>query len=228
MRQALYPVHPAAPFRMLAAAALLLALFLPARGALAAEPAAADGVVRATADELLALVNDARGYYATDPDRLHRSLADILGKFVDLPAIASSVMGRFRADATDAQKERFAEAFKWSLVRTYAKAMMEFSVDRIEFGATTSEGRADQATVHLTIVGKDGKAYPVEYAMRQAADGAWRVRNMTIAALNFGLTYRSQFEAAMAAAENGGSIDKVIDGWSRAVDAQATPAAPAP
>lgn len=211
----------------LVACALIVHSLAVAPHAAAGEAVAADAVIRTTSAELLALVKEARGYYATDPEQLHSRLSEILPRFVDLPAIAGSVMSQFGKTATPEQKARFVVAFKRGLVRTYAKAMMEFDVDRVEFGKTTPEGKPGQAKVSLQIIGTDGKAYPVEYSMRQAADGSWLVRNMTIAALNFGLTYRNQFAAAMAAPENGKSIDKVIDGWSP-VDAPAgTPAAAA-
>jgi phospholipid transport system substrate-binding protein len=48
--------------------------------------------------------------------------------------------------------------------------------------------------------------------MRQDRGGEWKLRNVTIEAVNLGLVYQSQFSSA--AKQYDGDIDRVIDNWS--------------
>jgi phospholipid transport system substrate-binding protein len=48
--------------------------------------------------------------------------------------------------------------------------------------------------------------------MRKNRQGEWKLRNVTIEAINLGVIYQSQF--ASAAAQYNGDIDRVIDFWS--------------
>ncbi|MND08757.1 hypothetical protein D3C83_316080 [compost metagenome] len=45
--------------------------------------------------------------------------------------------------------------------------------------------------------------------------------NIIVNGVNIGLTYRNQFSGAMRDPANGGSLDKVIDGWSGMLKEQA-------
>jgi phospholipid transport system substrate-binding protein len=57
--------------------------------------------------------------------------------------------------------------------------------------------------------------------MALGSDGEWRVRNIIVNGVNMGLTYRNQFAGAMKDPVNGGSLDKVIDGWSNMLKEEA-------
>ena len=69
--------------------------------------------------------------------------------------------------ASDAQRARFAEAFKNGLVRTYAKALLEFSDEQIEVLPETKPPRdPKKQMVKMEVRSSSGKVYPAVYAMR--------------------------------------------------------------
>lgn len=178
--------------------------------------------VQDVSDRVLALIEEARGYAQEDPERFYREFTAILDPAVDFDAFARSVMAvHFRA-ATAEQRRRFADSFKWGLVRTYALALTEFSngTIRIVPNSKPTQNKRLQS-VRMEVTTPSGNVYPVQYAMALGGDGEWRVRNIIVNGVNMGLTYRNQFAGAMKDPANGGSLDKVIDGWSNMLKEEA-------
>ena len=75
-----------------------------------------------------------------------------------------------------------------------------------------SNVRHPHKTVVQHIYGKSEKPFVVNYKLRKDKRGHWKLRNLTIEAINLGKVYRSQF--SYAAKQYNGDIDKVIDNWS--------------
>lgn len=173
----------------------------------------AEQLVETTTSEMLILIEDAKSYVDEDPERFYREVEALLRPVIDFPRFARSVMAVHYKRATPVQRDRFAEGFKWSLVRTYALALTEFN----DGGATIVPSerpsrRPDRASVKQEIR-SEGEVYPVIYSMAQTSNGEWRVMNIIINGINMGLTYRNQFASAMNDPAYGGDLDRAIDGW---------------
>lgn len=203
-----------------------------------ASAAATDGMIAATqaqsaeqavelaTDEILELINAGREYAQEDPERFYVEVEAILRPLIDFRKFADNVMGKYRRNATEAQRARFADSFKWSLVRTYALALTEFGEGRVDVLAPRKPPRnPDKAMVTMEIA-YEGKTYVVAYRMERS-EQAWKLRNLIIEGVNIGLNYKNQFDAAMNDAEFGGDLDKVIDAWSDFIDSEEEAAAEA-
>lgn len=183
--------------------------------------------VQQTSDALIEVIEEAKDYYDDDPDRFYVAVQNVLDPVVDFDAFARGVMAVYYKRANPEQRTRFAESFKSGLVRTYAKALLEFSDEQILVLPQDRPPRdPKKQTVKMEVRSTDGKVYPAVYAMRLYDDGAWRIRNIIINGINIGLTYRNQFASAMKSPEYGGDLDKVIDGWAKRI-AEAEPTADA-
>lgn len=189
----------------------LLALFLVPLAAGAAEP---DEVVRTVSEDVLGIISEHRERYDENPDAYYAAVDERMAGFVDYDAIARAVMNQYWDDATPAQRERFVGTFRRSLVRSYARALMEFEHERIEVLPVLEEHRrGNRALVRMEITGTNGRSYQLRYSMAESPEGAWQVRNVIVDGVNLGVTYRNQFASAMQSPE-GGTIDAVIDSWS--------------
>ena len=194
--------------RLLAGAALLIS----AAGAVS-EVREAEQLVQRTTDQVLELIEDSRGYAKEDPERFYAEVEKLLSPAIDFPRFARSVMAAHYRDATPAQRERFADGFKWSLVRTYALALTEFNDGSVEIIPSDRPPRQpDRASVKQEIR-SGGDVYPVVYSLVRSKDDGWRVLNIIINGINMGLTYRNQFASAMQDPRYGGDLDRTIDGW---------------
>jgi phospholipid transport system substrate-binding protein len=121
-------------------------------------------------------------------------------------------MAKYYRRATDEQKARFVTVFQDKMIRTYAKALVEFDNERVEVvESTTNESKPDRAAIDLIVYSNEGTIYTINYSM-VLVDSQWMLRNVTIEGINIGLQFRSQFAAYMAKYSN--QIDDVIDNWS--------------
>lgn len=139
-------------------------------------------------------------------------LTKTLETVVHFDWIALNVMGQYREQATEEQRDRFRKTFKEGLVETYGRGLLTFGEQDIEvFPPDEDIGDKRRATVKQEIRGKDA-TYPLQYSMGKTRDGQWQVINVIINGINLGRTFRNQFTSA--ARSHGGDIDKVIDNWT--------------
>jgi phospholipid transport system substrate-binding protein len=147
----------------------------------------------------------------------------LLDPVVDFPRFAGSVMGKkYYEMSTAEQRARFADSFKWGLVRTYGLALTEFEDGKLVLvPATTPPQRPDRVSVNQEIHTATGQIYPVVYSMAYTDAEGWRMRNIIVNGVNMGLTYRNQFASAAQNPEYGGDLDKIIDAWAGLLEQEA-------
>jgi phospholipid transport system substrate-binding protein len=209
--------------RMSVTLTLMFWLFGVSAGALEEEWRQAEVVVQETSDSMLVLIEEARSYADEDPERFYTAVEALLSPVVDFPRFAGSVMGKkYYQQASKEQRERFADSFKWGLVRTYGLALTEFNDGELKLvPATNPPRRPDRVSVNQEIHSAAGQIYPVVYSMALSKDGVWRMRNIIVNGVNMGLTYRSQFQSAAQDPAYAGDLDKIIDAWADLLAAEA-------
>ena len=185
-------------------------------------------LVQATTDRVMEIIEQAKVYYDEDPERFYGEIDEVLAAVVDFNSFARGVMGtyaskqRYMALTTDAEKKaykarmyRFSDTFKNGLVQTYAKGLLAFNGNKIEV-VPAKEGDdlsgKSSVTVEQLIYGDAEKPYSVQYKLRKNRSGEWKLRNVTIEAINLGKVYQSQFSSSARLYD--GDIDKVIDNWT--------------
>ncbi len=173
-----------------------------------------------TSIDLLQLIEEGRGYADTDPERFFSAVEALLAPVIDFEGFARRVMSAHYKEATPAQRQRFAETFKWGLVRTYSLTLTDFTDGEVIVVPPDGPPRHPRRRNVKMEIHQGGDVYQVLYAMIQSADGDWRIGNLVIAGVNIGLTYRSQFQSVAADARYGGDLDRVIDAWVRFVSGQ--------
>ena len=213
---------------------MMAGLFSVGSAAAEAVVPTAHQVVETTTERVMKIIEEARLYYDKEPKRFYDEIDSVLADVVDFNSFARGVMGtyaskqRYMALETAQEKkayiarmQRFSETFKNGLVKTYAKGLLAFNGNKIEVvppEAGDDLSGASSVTVVQKIYGEAEKPYVVQYKLRKNRDGQWKLRNVTIEAINLGKVYQSQFKSA--ARQYNGDIDKVIDNWS--VDPTAT------
>ena len=199
----------------------VLGMALPVWGSPKVEQAiraeSAEQAVELATGEVLALIEAGKEYADADPERFYTELEGLLRPMIDFPRFARNVMGPYYKVATPEQQERFAESFKWSLVRTYALALTEFSDGEVNVLAPRRPPKNPNRVNVTQEILYQGKAYMVVYRMRRD-DAAWRVSNLIVEGINIGLNYKSQFAAAMKDPQYAGDMDAVIDAWVEVIE----------
>jgi len=184
-------------------------------------------IIEATTQEVMSVITEAQGYYDDDPDRFFREIKSTLNQVVDFRSFARGVMGKYASsarykalpsqqakDELKAQVYRFTDVFENGLVQTYAKGLLAFNGNKIEVLPADEkfQGKDGSVTVIQHIFNEGDEPYIVHYKMKKNREGAWKMRNVTIEAINLGKVYQSQFYSAVK--QYNGDINKVIDNWT--------------
>lgn len=161
---------------------------------------------------LLTTVAESKQYFMTDRERYFSAIEEVLNSFVDFTAVAEVVMSRFAADATDAQKQRFAGILRNTLTRFYGASLVSYDGQELAFipsSNANADPRAD-TVVGMELRGGDTNLR-LQYQMFLNANDEWKLKNLSLAGINLGRQYFTQFSALMSKYNN--DIDQVLNNW---------------
>lgn len=178
---------------------------------------AAFELVQTTTDELLQRIVAKREIYIQD-NQIFDEIQDLLDPVIDFERIARRVMAKYYKSATVDQREKFVEVFKESLLKIYAKGLLEFDNQKVVVldPPKNAEKRGDKQKVDIEVRDQGGAIFPISYSMYLDKTNAWKMENVIVNGINIGLTYRNQFSRLMK--ENKNDIDLVITDWTSKVN----------
>ena len=179
---------------------------------------AAFDIVESTTDELLQSIITNRDAYRENEQQLYQEVDNILGPVIDFKRISRRVMAKYYKRATASQREEFIKVFKKSLMRVYAKGLLELNNEKVNIVPPGKNVKAknNKQKVDVEILLSSGKKFPVSYSMFLNGSKQWKMENVVVNGINIGLTYRNQFSRLMKVKKN--DIDLVIAGWTSNVD----------
>lgn len=169
---------------------LLLVLGL---GAAHAAPVPPDAAVKDTTEKMRALINSNHALYKADKAKFNAVVDEVLVPRFDVPGIAKLVLGRNWKTASPDQRARFTNAFKNSLIRNYADALLD-NYDTVEakFLPLRLVGSETDVTVKAELIRKVGKPVSIGFSM-QLIDKEWKIYDVIIENLSLVTNFRSQF-----------------------------------
>ena len=163
---------------------------------------------------LISRLQGERDTYYSDPEKFYAAMEGALTEVVDFRRIAARVMGRYRREASEHQKDQFVETFKKSLFNAYGKTLVESGDFDIKvLSADIDPRKSDKANVDLEIYTDSGNKYPVIYSMyKNDKSQQWLLENVIVNGVNIGLAFRDRFQQQYEEAK--GDLAKVIGQWS--------------
>lgn len=178
-----------------------------------AYPTTADETIRKVFEDLFSNLEELMDTYDQSESDYYRKIDSVMSPWIDYDSIAKGVMGRkYYTMATEEQRQKFLETFKDSLVETYGKSLLGVENPDFELeGPESGNGAGSSAQIRQTLFSGTGRVVVI-YAMGQADDGRWQVKNVILEGINLGRTFRNQF--ARSAQEYNEDLDKVISNWS--------------
>jgi phospholipid transport system substrate-binding protein len=164
-----------------------LAVALPS---LAAGPSPQQ-MVKASADELLVVVNSRRAELEANPARLHQIVDEVLRPNFDVVYSARLVLGRYWPRSTPEQRQRFTQALYRAMVRRYSAGLLKYHEDSVHVEPHAGLIRLDEefVTVNTKIRTAKGVMVPVNYRTRWS-DNSWKVFDVTIEGLSYVASFR--------------------------------------
>ena len=163
-------------------------------------------------ETLLDTVAESRDLFLSDRDRYFANVEAVLETFVDFNAVAVVVMNRFASSASQTQTERFANILRATLTRFYGASLVSYEGQELVFLPASTENsnpRAD-TVVGMELRGGDS-SLRLQYQMFVNGNDEWKLKNLSLAGINLGRQYFTQFSALMS--EHSNDIDVVLDNW---------------
>ena len=148
-------------------------------------------MIETTADELLVVVRNRREELEANPPALYSVVDEVLRPHFDIDYAGRLVMGRHWSRATSEQRQRFIEALYGSLVRRYARGLLEYREDTVNVLPHPTLIKLDEnfVTVKTEVKTTSGTIVPVDYRTRWVED-SWKVFDVIIEGLSYVTHYR--------------------------------------
>ncbi|MFZ4792062.1 MAG: MlaC/ttg2D family ABC transporter substrate-binding protein [Candidatus Competibacteraceae bacterium] len=162
-------------------------------------------VVQETSARMLDALRQNRDTLRQDSSRIYALVNQIVLPNFDFELMARWVLGRNWQQATPEQRRRFADEFRTLLIRTYAKALLEYSDNDIRVLPLTNSADNNEATVKTEAQARTGSPIPINYSMHLNSEG-WKVYDVTVDGVSLVTNYRSTFASQIRS--NG--LDTVI------------------
>ena len=190
--------------------AFLLGLFSLVATTTAALPAAED-VVRTTTDQTVARLREQKPDLQAHPEKIYDLIHELVIPHFDFPSMSKWVLGSNWRNATEEQRDSFITQFRTLLVRTYAKALLEYSDTDIRFLNSDSNPSSNVVIVKTEVDQPGGGApVPIHYRMH-ISDGSWKVVDVSVDGVSLVSTYRGSFASEISKGGLDNLIAKLVD-----------------
>jgi len=185
---------------------LLLLILLAASPALQAAEAAQQLVID-TSTKVLERLKADREKLQANPDLIYPLVEDLVLPHFDFERMSIWVLGKNWRKADAAQQQQFIKEFRTLLVRTYAKALLEYTDQNINYLPFHAEADAKRVTVRTEVNQPGGPAIPINYSMFLNRAGKWKVYDISVDGVSLVTNYRTSFASEI---RNGG-IAKLLN-----------------
>ena len=150
-----------------------------------------EDVILGTVDSVIARINAEREMLDAQPETVYDLINDLIIPVFDFNNMSRWILGKYWKQASEEQRAVFTSEFKALLVRTYAKAVLGFSNERVNYLETLTGSKPNIVMVKTEIV-SDSSVTPVNYTMH-ISDGSWKVVNVAFEGISLVETYRKSF-----------------------------------
>ncbi len=160
---------------------------------------------------LLETVAESKDLFLSNRDQYFRNIEAVLNTFVDFNAVAEVVMSRYASNATDAQLQRFADILKSTLTRFYGASLVSYNGEELVFLPPRNPDADPRADTVVGMELRGDTSLRLQYQMFLNENDEWKLKNLSLAGINLGRQYYTQFAALMGQHNN--DIDAVLDNW---------------
>ncbi len=170
---------------------LFLALCLVA-GVSQAAVKSPDAVVKETADGVISRIESQRAVLEQNPSQVYELVNELVIPHFDFISMSKWVLGKNWKSANDVQRGEFIEQFKTLLVRTYARALLEYSGQEVKYFPVEQNPKSNLAVVKTELTSSGAQPFPVAYRMHQKNE-QWKVVDVAVDGVSLVSTYRGSF-----------------------------------
>ncbi|MEE9551674.1 MAG: ABC transporter substrate-binding protein [Gammaproteobacteria bacterium] len=152
----------------------------------------AEEAVKNTADKVVARLNAERENLEAHPERIYDLVNELVIPHFDFVRMSKWVLGRNWRSASEMQQTQFVDEFRTLLVRTYARALLEYSEEEIVYLPAQNNPNSNIVVVRTKIQQPGSNSVPIDYSMHMS-DGEWKAIDISIDGISLVATYRGSF-----------------------------------
>ena len=169
-----------------------------------------DELIKATSEKVLSALEQNKEKYDQQPEKINALVTDIILPHLDFRAMSKLALGKNWRKANDAQQERFVDAFKSMLIRTYSKSLTEYAGQEIKFLPYRPPAEGKRTVKVKTVISQNnGPEIPIDYSLRIKND-IWKVYDIKIDGISLVTNYRNSFASDINRVGIEGLIDKLL------------------
>jgi phospholipid transport system substrate-binding protein len=189
---------------------LVLGLAVVIGGVAQAQKLSPEALVEQTTEQVLTTLEQNKEKVKGDPQAVANLVRGIVLPHFDFELMSRFVLARNWRTATPEQQQRFVEQFRELLIRTYATSLSQYSGQEVKYLPNPPAPNDKRATVRTEIVQADGPAIPLQYMLREGADG-WKVFDVVIDGVSLVQNYRTSFASEVQQRGLEGLIGRLVE-----------------
>jgi len=153
-----------------------------------------DDFLKNSVQEVMTFITQNKSELDADDQFLIQKMNEIVIPKLDIELMSRIVLGKKNWNKiNDEEKDKFIQAFRNLMVRTYMKSLTAFEGEKIKFLPYVPGKRSDIAKVKSVYLLSEGEI-PVSYRLRKT-DNKWRVYDIVIDGISLLKNYRSDFKS---------------------------------
>lgn len=186
-----------------------LMLFSLAASAVTAEP---DQVVKNTVGGVLDRLDAERDQLEAHPERIYELIQELVLPHFDFTSMSKWVLGKSNwKGASVEQRDEFVSQFRTLLVRTYAKALLEYSQEEVIVNEVLKNPKSNLVTVKTEVAQPGGDTgIPINYRMH-ISGGEWKVVDVAVDGISLVRSYRGSFASEIKANGLDSLLGKLVE-----------------
>ena len=154
-------------------------------------------VVKSTTDLVFNRIRADQASLKEDTTKLYGLVNELIIPHFDFQRASQLVLGKNWRGASDDQRQRFAEAFKELMVRTYANALLQYVDNEITYKAVQPELDGKIMTVRTQVERPGAEPVAVNYRLHEV-NGEWKVYDVIVGGISLLVTYRDSFASEIS------------------------------
>jgi len=130
--------------------------------------------------------------YSSDINALNAMVRREILPLIDFDAMSKLTLGQHWRTATPQQRQRFINAFREMLVKSYAKSMLKYKGASIKGVNSVPNSKPGYVLVRTVVTPKGAAPIKADYSVRNVS-GVWKAYNVEIAGINLITNFRTNF-----------------------------------
>lgn len=179
-------------------------------GTLFAATDEATALVQRTAERMIHLLETRRAEIERNPALIYGLVESTVLPHFDFERITQGAVGQYWRQATPDQQRQLVNGFKQVLIRTYARSLLSYSGQKINYLPSKPGNRPTMVTVATEVQDSGAVPIPVDYRMHKA-DSGWKVFDVVINNASLVGNYRASFATTIRQSGIDGLIAQLTD-----------------